>query len=347
MPAFAADLRASVTLLALLGLPGLCAVRACFRLVPFVSLAFWILSWRWLPTLERPRLVPAALVGLMLLAALRLLKPVSRPRAPEVVALLLAAAPLLSLGLWPTPEGPESSPQLATVQVAVWHRDWPLSYEPLLPDLAFGARPPGLPLVAADVALVSGSGVRQAWRAVCLASFGLLLLALDELLRLRFAGMPAQLGATGAWALASIAAVGSWGLAAGQACLGLGFGLAAVGLLSARKGAASAAAAGLIAAAAGVVEPTVLPAVALAGGLFGVRLDRRFGLAAGLAASAMAPFLPPLATALRFDPRVPLAGGVLLGLAWALAAGATRIGSKPPQTHAFTPAPGNSRPGHP
>ena len=65
----------------LLLLPGLLVVHAPSRAVPFLSLAFWALTWWWLAPFDagRLRFLHTALVGFGLLALLRLLKPLDLP----------------------------------------------------------------------------------------------------------------------------------------------------------------------------------------------------------------------------------------------------------------------------
>src|SRR5689334_14792491 len=90
----AASLWGLLAFAVLLLLPGLLVVRAPWPAVPFLSLSFWALSWGWLFGASRQRFLHAALLGFLLLAALRLLKPLGL-RAPRGATLLVLGAAAL------------------------------------------------------------------------------------------------------------------------------------------------------------------------------------------------------------------------------------------------------------
>jgi len=72
-PDLAAEARGLLALGALLLLPGLVIVRAPWTAVPFLSAAFWIVSWWW--GLPRLAFLHGAVVAFALLVLLRLFQP--------------------------------------------------------------------------------------------------------------------------------------------------------------------------------------------------------------------------------------------------------------------------------
>src|SRR6266702_8588488 len=101
--ALGASLHGLLAFVVLLLLPGLLVVRAPWPAVPFLSLSFWALSLGWLFGATRQRFLHAALAGFLLLALLRLLKPLDlrAPRVPTLLVLAAAALPLSAFFCWP------------------------------------------------------------------------------------------------------------------------------------------------------------------------------------------------------------------------------------------------------
>ena len=228
-----ADARGLLALIALLLLPGLLVVRAPWTAVPFLSLSFWIATWWWLAPAGagRGRFLAAALVTFVLLAGLRLFR--SRPAAPDAASTLVLAAALLRLVpffLWPAAPGTEASFHgLATLLMVV--RDGvPESYEPLLPVAGFGAYPPGLHAVGADIAILGGIPAYRAVFLAALAGQALLQIALFALLGRILSRSTAATIAVLALAAARLpSALAIWG--EGGAELALAFVLAAAALV--------------------------------------------------------------------------------------------------------------------
>jgi hypothetical protein len=221
-PEVLADAHGLLALSALLLLPGLLVVRAPWTAVPFLSLSFWIVSWWWLPGAGREGFLRAALLGFLVTVSLRLLKPLELrpPTGPAVLVVVAALARIAPFFLWPVAPGPDMSFHALTALVMVWRDGLPVTYEPLLPLHTFGAYPPGLHALAADVALLSGIAPHRAVFLVSLAGQGLLHVAAFALLK-RFLAAPA----------AGRAAVFAVGLARlPTALLGLGDGTAVLAL---------------------------------------------------------------------------------------------------------------------
>src|SRR6266540_3974293 len=177
----------------LLLLPGLLVVRAPWPAVPFLSLSFWALSWGWLFGASRQRFLHAALPGFLLLALLRLLKPLGlrAPRGSTVLVLAAAALPLLAFFCWPLCPGAEMSFHSLGARLLVWRDGLPLTYEPLVSLRPFGAHAPALPALAADVSLLSGLAPAKAVLLAHQAAVGLLIVALHAfLVRLAPPGAP-------------------------------------------------------------------------------------------------------------------------------------------------------------
>src|SRR6266702_858251 len=160
---------------------GLLALRAPWSAVPFLSLSFWALSWGWLFGASRQRFLHAALLGFLLLALLRLLKPLGlrAPRGSTVLVLAAAALPLLAFFCWPLCPGAEMSFHSLGARLLVWRDGLPLTYEPLVALRPFGAHAPALPALAADVSLLSGLAPAKAVLLAHQAAMGLLIVALQ------------------------------------------------------------------------------------------------------------------------------------------------------------------------
>ena len=194
------ELAGALALFALLALPGVLAVRAPWTTVPGLSVAFWTLTWWWLPVEGRSRLLAATLAVSAVFAFLRLLPkhfvppppgypapppPVAGPttgRAPRLSSppSLLVVAVALGLvapfALWAHAPGPEMAFTTTSARVAVWHDGLPGSYAPLLPLAPFGAPAPALATLSADLSLLSGLDPARAVVLATLAALGLGLL---------------------------------------------------------------------------------------------------------------------------------------------------------------------------
>lgn len=304
MPAGAPDAHGLLALVGLLLLPGLLLVRAPWPQVPFVSLAFWLLSWEWLGRLPagRERFLIAALTASGGLALLRLLKLGSarRPRVAPCLLLLAAVARLAPLGAWAGPAGHQASFDALRSLLLVWHDGLPLTYQPLLARAPFGPTGLGAPALAADLALLSGVPVHRALLIVDLAALALLQVAAYALLR-RWSEPPT----------AALAAV--LGLAAASALLGpgeapgvlaLAFLVSAAALLVPGEGRSRAVAAGFLLAAAALSQPsfavlagTLLGSVLLLRALRRPDAVARLRLLGGAAGVAVLAALPALAQA--------------------------------------------------
>lgn len=294
-----AEARGLACLLGLLLWPGLAVARAPWPAVPFLSASFWLLSWWWVPSgPPRSSFLVAALLFFFLLSLLRLLKPLPlRPASgPALLVPGLAGAcllPLLKLVV-----APGLSLASAEATLLVWRDGFPSTYEPLLPIPAFGAHAPGLPLLAADVALLSGLPPYRAVALVSLGAGGFLVLA--SWMPLARSGHPQP----GLWAGAAAAALLGLvlvlgGPAPGPPVLALALGLAALSLARQGSGRASAVAAGFVMGAALTVE---LPAAGLLLlGLAAAGGDRgRRALAVALGLALAGPRI--VATARSFTP---------------------------------------------
>ncbi len=294
----------------LLLLPGLLVVRAPWPAVPFLSLSFWALSWGWLFGASRQRFLHAALPGFLLLALLRLLKPLGlrAPRGSTVLVLAAAALPLLAFFCWPLCPGAEMSFHSLGARLLVWRDGLPLTYEPLVSLRPFGAHAPALPALAADVSLLSGLAPAKAVLLAHQAAVGLLIVALHAfLVRLAPPGAPpvAALGAVLAVALARVPAAFSI-FGDGGPVFALAFAMAAAAWLRPTGRRSAAVAAGLFLGASALAQPALALAALVALGLRlrpwrdgDVRDVRvRLGLAAALAIALAAPFLLRLAEAL-------------------------------------------------
>jgi hypothetical protein len=293
-----ADLGLLAALAALVLLPGLMLVRAPWSAVPFLSLAFWMLTWAWTPWLgSRLAFVQASLVFFGLLTALRLPRLQGMwPRAP-IVALVGVALGLLGpwfvRGLAPGAGAPFRA---LTTRLLVWRDGLPLTYEPLLAVHHFGPALRAVDLLAADLALLAGGEPARAAHLAQLAAQGLALLAAFELARRLARPRSARLRAPGVVsgaddagvgaALTSVAGLGlvTWASLATDSWAGpnapwnapvLEGACAAMGLawLGRGRGRGAALAAGALLAAALVTQPHWLASLGLlAAGLLATRL---------------------------------------------------------------------------
>ena len=289
----------------LLLLPGLLVVRAPWPAVPFLSLAFWALTWGWLFGASREPFLRGALLSFFLLVLLRLFKPLDgrRPGWPTVLVLVAAALPLTAFFLWPVCPGAEMSFHSLGARLLVWRDGLPSTYEPLAHWLPFGAHAPALPALAADVSLLSGLPPAKSVLLVHQAAFGLLLIGLYALLVRRLAPPEAALAAVLTVALVRVptafAAFGD-----GGPLLALAFAVAAAAWLGPGGHRSSAVAAGTFLGASALAQPALALAAALALGLRlrpwsdGSLARIRLGLATGVGLVLSAPFLWRLAWAI-------------------------------------------------
>lgn len=287
----------------LLLLPGLLVVRAPWPAVPFLSLAFWVLSWGWLFGASREPFLRSALLSFFLLGLLRFFKPLDgrRPGWPTVLVLVAAALPLPAFFLWPVCPGAEMSFHSLGARLLVWRDGLPATYEPLVPVRPFGAHAPALPALAADVSLLSGLPAARSVLLVHQAALGLMLIGLYALLARRLAASVAALAAVLAVAIARVptafAAFGD-----GGPLLALAFVAAAAAWLGPGGQRSSAVAAGTFLGASALAQPVLALVAALA---LGLRLRPwkdgpariRLGLATGVALVLAAPLLWRLARA--------------------------------------------------
>ena len=328
----------------LLLLPGLLVVRAPWPAVPFLSLSFWAVSWGWPFGASRQRFLQVALLSFVLLALLRLLKPLGSraPGAPTALVLAAAGLPLLASLSRAVCPGAEMSFHSLGARLLVWRDGLPLTYEPLLPVRPFGLHAPALSGLAADVALLSGVPPAKAILLVHEAAVGLLVVAFFALLARRSAPPVAALAAVLTVAAARVptafAAFGD-----GGPVLALAFVVAAAAWLGPAGGRSSAVAAGCFLATAALSQP--LLAVAALSAL-GLRLRPwrdesarvRLALATAVAAILAAPLLARLAGAFSAGEAVSALPGAA-PLARALAASALAIAA-PAMVRRFWPSRG-------
>jgi len=325
-----------LALAALFLLPGLLVVRAPWTAVPALSLAFWALSWWWLPFAARSRVLAAALVVFVVLALLRLLPkhtvppppghagpfpepPITGPTTGDVPRLrtvpsLVVAGVALAL-LVPLPfehhaPGPEMAFHTTSTRLVLWRDGAPATYEPLLPVGPFGAHSPALPTLAGDLAHVAGLDPARAVLLMTLASHGLLVVGLYALLSaVRLRPPAAALGALVGLAVTPWPGVlAMWG--AGGPGLALGFGLSAAALVLGHTSRPSAVAAGMLLGAAALAQPLLALAVGA-----GLALAVFIGVTCQTCLDSVAAGgdAHPPSRAARL--RLSLAGGVALGLA--------------------------------
>ena len=236
------DARAAVAAAALVALPGVLVVRAPWRAMPLVSLAFWVTSWTWFLGASRLRFLHVVLMMLAALSVFRLVRPGPFPRrgwAPVLIAVaaIVLAAPQPRRTV---PSGTDAPIDALAAELLAWHDGWPASFEPLSPRQPFAAS--GLAAVSADVILLSRAPAHRALLAVRVLADVALLLALWSLARIRVP--PARAALVAAAALLPTAAV-----AEGSGVLAAAFAVEAAALWHDHRGHASAFTAGVCTAA--------------------------------------------------------------------------------------------------
>lgn len=240
-----------IALALLLLFPGVLVVRAPWPAVPFLSLSFWFSSWYWLEALgrERERFLASALPAFIVVAALRLLKPLGlrRPTAGTLVVVALALGHLTPLALTEVAPAPDAPVRAATVRLLVSSGHLPRSGAPLLPT----RRSPevlGTDLLAADLSLMSGLAPHRAAFLAAATADGLVGLALlFFFVRSGFGALSAPL----ALLLAGLAGLGPVG---DSRALGLSLCIVSWSLLGQGDNRAPAVAAGVMAAAAALSD---------------------------------------------------------------------------------------------
>jgi hypothetical protein len=321
------SLLASLSLVALLLLPGLLVVRAPWTVVPALSLAFWALAAWWPPLagLGRGRVLSGALVAFGLLLLLRLLPkhevppppgwspspaaPPSRPGLPpprlataaSLVVLGASLALLAPVGLWPHAPGPRLAFQTTTARLLVWRHAVPATGDPLVPLAPVGAHAPALATLAADASHLSGTDPAVSVLLVVIVAAGLVLVGLFALHAVWAPPRAAALGAlVGLAAAPWPGTLAPWG--EGEGLLALGLALPAATLLLGHASRSSAAAAALLLAASALAQP-VLGAIVLVACTIAPNLAPREGRSrvalSGVVALVLAtPGLWPLARSL-------------------------------------------------
>ena len=252
------DARAAAAAAAMVALPGVLVVRAPWRALPLVSLAFWVISWTWLFDASRSRVLHVFLMAFAALAVLRVVRPGPLPgrgwaQATIVVAAIVLAAAVARRAV---PSGTDAPIDALASELLAWHDGWPVSFEPLSPRRPFEAS--GLAAISADVILLSGAPAHRALLAMTVVAHVALLLGLWSLASLRMP--PARAAAVAVAALLPVAAV-----AEGPGVLAAAFAVEAVALWHDRCGHASAFTAGAcLAAGLATDAATVLGALLLA-----------------------------------------------------------------------------------
>jgi hypothetical protein len=214
LDALPSDARAALAAAALVALPGVLVVRAPWRAMPLVSLAFWVTSWTWLGGGSRLRVLHVALMALAALALFRVVRPGPLPRrgwaqvVVVVAAIVLAAAQTRRV----VPSGTDAPIDALAAELLTWHDGWPASFEPLSPRQPFEAS--GLAAISADVMLLSGAPAHRALLAATAVAQIALLLALWSLASLRLPPGRAAVVAVVALLPAAATAEGSGVLAA-------------------------------------------------------------------------------------------------------------------------------------
>ncbi len=252
------DARAAAAAAALVALPGVLVVRAPWRALPLVSLAFWVISWTWLFDAPRARVLHVFLMAFAALAVFRIVRPGPLPRRGWAQTTIVVAAIVLAAAVArrAVPSGTDAPIDALAAELLAWHDGWPASFEPLSPRRPFEAS--GLAAISADVLLLSGAPAHRALLAVTVVAHVALLLALWSLASLRMS--PARAAAVAVAALLPAAAV-----AEGPGVLAAAFAVEAVALWHDRRGHASAFTAGACIAAGLATDPaTALGALLLA-----------------------------------------------------------------------------------
>jgi hypothetical protein len=273
------DARAFAAAAALAALPGVLVVRAPWRAVPLISLAFWVTSWWWIFGASRTRFLQASLAVFVALSLFRVIRPGPLPRRGWAqlmivgTAFVLAGAPARRT----VPSGVDAPIDALSAQLLAWHDGWPVSFEPLSPRRPFEAS--GLAAVGADVILLSGAPAHRALAAMTAVADVALLLALWSLACLRLP--PGRAAAGAAAALLPVTA-----MAESSGVLAAAFAVEAAALWHDRRGHASAFTAGAC-----VAAGLATDAATALGGLMVALLLARFRAAPSVAVSR-APHAP-------------------------------------------------------
>ena len=242
------DARAFAAAAALAALPGVLVVRAPWRAVPLVSLAFWVTSWPWLFAASRTRFLHASLAVFAALLFFRVIRPGPLPRRGWAQLMVVVTAVVL---IWAqarrlVPAGTDAPIEALSAELLAWHDGWPASFEPLSPRRPFEAN--GLAAVAADVILLSGAPAHRALAAMTAVADIALLLALWSLACLR---LPPRRAAI----IAAVALLPAVMWAEGSGVLAAAFAVEAAALWHDRRGHASAFTAGACVAAGLATDP--------------------------------------------------------------------------------------------
>ena len=299
-------LAALLAVAVLLLLPGGLMLLARWSVRPFLSVAFWIASWWWLPRLGpgRGAFLKGALLAFALLGLARLLKPLRpRPLAAHPAGSLSLAKGLVWGGMalalvapltasWLPP--PEAALDGLTARLLVARDGIPETCEPLLPGREFGLVPQGLASLAADVGLVSDAPAWPALRVAIGAAQALLLLAGFHIARRFVADVPAALGA-----IVLALSVSALGVLSAGAVLGAALALAAAPQVAGPARAPAVGAGVLLGASAlcgGLAAPVVALGIGLASAMRRAGAGRgaalgRLGLAAATASLVVLPSL--------------------------------------------------------
>jgi len=179
------DARAFATAAALAALPGVLVVRAPWRAVPLVSLAFWVTSWWWLFGASRTRFLHVGLAVFAALSLFRVIRPGPLPRRGWAQLMIVVSAVVVAgaQARRAVPSGTDAPIDALSAQLLAWHDGWPVSFEPLSPRRPFEAS--GLAAVTADVVLLSGVPAHRALAAMTAVADIALLLALWSLACIR------------------------------------------------------------------------------------------------------------------------------------------------------------------
>ena len=288
-----------LALAALVLLPGLLVVRAPWTAVPALSVAFWVLSWWWLPVEGRSRLLATAVAAFALLATLRLVPrrpvppppgyagPPAAPRvsgpitgrpprlrsAPSLLVVAVAVVLVAPFGLWFHAPGAEMAFHTTAARLAVWREALPAGYAPLRALSPFAAHPAALSTLAADVGLLSGLDPGRCVVAATLLSLALVLLGVYALGGTRLRAPAAALGATvGVASVGWPGALAAWGQ--GAPVLAFGLGLTAAALLLGHASRPSAVAAGFVWGAGALAQPWLTLALSAATALATVTMGQ-------------------------------------------------------------------------
>jgi len=252
------DARAAAAAAALVALPGVLVVRAPWRALPLVSLAFWVISWAWLFDASRARVLHALLMAFAALALFRVVRPgpLPRPGVPQLILVVVAIVLAFAAARRALPSGTDAPIDALAAELLAWHDGWPVSFEPLSPRQPFEAS--GLAAISADVILLSGAPAPRALLAVTAVAQVALLLALWSLASIRLPPVRAA-------AFAVAALLPAVTLAEGPGVLAAAFAVEAVALWHDRRGHPSAFTAGACTAAGLATDPaTALGALLLA-----------------------------------------------------------------------------------